>query len=291
MKYIRKKINLENYVVRSIPKSILKQDSKGKTIIDEDNPKYYYGTIPEFKVDKEGNFILTPLGEKIINTIDVNVFLTQKIDDMGIFSDTPFTPKTTQLTSKPTDFNSFSYGRLAGSPTNFYYTPNNIFSGNTDDTLLSQVKSYRQTISGEDIYVGGLNTSKDPKNIFNGVVSEDSDKIVYKIGANSNDVINTGIEFTTYKNLYSKKIDHFGKNLTYKTTIFKSLIGGWDDFNTSLSAVIKKEEYLGVVFKPEVDSVVFINRGVGDIFERHSLLSEIKTTNDIDTNRGGFIRI
>jgi len=36
--------------------------------------------------------------------------------------------------------------------------------------------------------------------------------------------------------------------------------------------------------------VVFINRGVADIFERHSLLSELKTTNDIDTNRGGFIR-
>jgi hypothetical protein len=30
---------------------------------------------------------------------------------------------------------------------------------------------------------------------------------------------------------------------------------------------------------------------VEGIFERHSLLSEIKTTNDIDTNRGGFIRI
>ncbi len=54
---------------------------------------------------------------------------------------------------------------------------------------------------------------------------------------------------------------------------------------------MKKEEYLGVVFKPEVESVVFINRGIADIFERHAILSEIKTTNDIDTNRGGFIRI
>ena len=59
----------------------------------------------------------------------------------------------------------------------------------------------------------------------------------------------------------------------------------------SFSTSVLKEEYLGVVFKPEVESVVFINRGIADIFERHSLLSEIKTTNDIDTNRGGFIRI
>jgi hypothetical protein len=66
---------------------------------------------------------------------------------------------------------------------------------------------------------------------------------------------------------------------------------GWDESNTSLSAIVKKEEYLGIVFKPEIDSVVFINRGVEDIFERHAILSEIKTTNDIDTNRGGFIRV
>ena len=60
--------------------------------------------------------------------------------------------------------------------------------------------------------------------------------------------------------------------------------------NVTLSALTKQEEYLGLVFKPEVDSEVFINRGVADIFERHALLCEIKTTNDIDTNRGGFIR-
>jgi hypothetical protein len=291
MKYIRKKINLENYTVRNIPKSILIEDSEGKTIIDINNPKYYYGTIPEYKIDKEGNFLLTPFGQKIKNTIDVKIFLTQKIDDMGIFTDTPFTPKTPQLNGKPQGFNSFSYGRLAGAPVNFYYTPNNVFSGNTDDGLLTQVKSYRKTNGGEDIYVSNLNTSNDPKTVFNGVISNDSEKTIYKIGANSNNIIGTGIEFTTYKNLYTKKIDSFNKNLSYNTTIFKSLVGGWNEFNTSLNASLKKEEYLGVVFKPEVDSVVFINRGVADIFERHSLLSEIKTTNDIDTNRGGFIRI
>ena len=63
-----------------------------------------------------------------------------------------------------------------------------------------------------------------------------------------------------------------------------------NQYNTTLSATTKKEEYLGVVFKPEVESTVFINRGIADIFERHAILSEIKSTNDIDTNRGGFIR-
>ena len=69
------------------------------------------------------------------------------------------------------------------------------------------------------------------------------------------------------------------------------LIGLFMTMGCCIYCIIKKEEYLGVVFKPEVDSVVFINRGVADIFERHAILSELKTTNDIDTNRGGLVRI
>jgi hypothetical protein len=291
MKYIKKKINLENFTVRSIPKSILKVNSEGKTVIDTDSPKYYYGTIPEYKIDDEGNFILTPFGQKIKNTIDVNIFITQKIDDMGIFTDNPYVPSTNVLTTEPVGFNSFVYGRLAGAPINFYYAPNIQISGYTDDSLLLQVKSYRKNTSGDDVFVPGLNTSDDTKNIFNGVTSEDTDKIMYTIGANTNSIASTGIKYITYKNKFTKTVDEFGKNNTYKTTIFQSINGGWTPYNTSLSATTKKEEYLGVVFKPEVDSVVFINRGVEGIFERHSLLSEIKTTNDIDTNRGGFIRI
>jgi len=291
MKYINKKRNLENYTVRNIPKSVLKKNSEGKTVIDTDSPKYYYGTIPNFKIDNEGNFILNNSGQKIVNTIDVNIYLTQNLDDIGIFTDKDYTPKDTLLTEKPNNFNSFSYGRLAGAPLNFYYSNTLQVTGNTDDSLLRQVKSYRKNSNGEDIYVPNLNTSNNPKEEFSGVLSENSERIIYKISANINNITTTGIEYTTYKKLITKTIDDFGFNRSYNRTVFKVLNSGWNTYNTSLNASIKKEEYLGVVFKPEVDSVVFINRGVADIFERHSLLSEIKTTNDIDTNRGGFIRI
>ena len=127
-------------------------------------------------------------------------------------------------------------------------------------------------------------------NIFNGVILEDSEKIKYRIGASPSDILNSGVEFTTYKNNFTFKKDEYGKNISFLKTDFSINNGGWDINNVSLSAITKKEEYLGVVFPPEVDSVVFINRGVADIFERHSILSEIKTTNDIDTNRGGYIR-
>lgn len=290
MKYIRKKINLENFTVRAIPKSVLTKNSEGKTIINTDSPNYYYGTIPEYKIDGEGNFILTPFGQKIKNTIDVGVFMTQNIDDMGIFTDTPFVPAEETLPEKPIGFNSFTYGRLAGAPVSFYYTEPVYVSGNTDDSLLGQVASLIKTNSGGNIFTPNLNTSYNPKNTYNGVIYEDSDKTVYKIGADTNDISNTGVKYTTLKNEYDKKVNELGKNETYNVTFFESNNGGWNETNTSLSALSKKEEYLGVVFPPEVDSAVFINRGVVDIFERHALLSEIKTTNDIDTNRGGFIR-
>tara|TARA_R110002126_G_scaffold47836_1_gene133774 strand:- start:476 stop:1351 length:876 start_codon:yes stop_codon:yes gene_type:complete len=291
MKYIRKKRSLENYTIRSIPKSTLTTDADGKIIIDINNPKNYYGTIPQYKIDKEGNFILTPNGQKIPNTVDFDLFLTQDIDDMGLFTDAPYVPLVNELTVKPSNFNSFSYGRLAGAPLNFYFSPSFNVSGNTDDNLLKQVKSYRKDANGNDIYVNNLNTSDDSSEIYNGVISQNSEEVKYKIGSNVNDIPNTGVEFTTSKNKYITKTSEFGKTYSYFETIFETQNGGWNQYNTSISAIIKKEEYLGVVFQPEVESAVFINRGVADIFERHALLSEIKTTNDIDTNRKGFIRI
>jgi hypothetical protein len=289
MKLIYRKRNLENYTVRNIPNSVLVKDSDGKTVIDESSPNYYYGTIPEYKIDKEGNYILDSNGEKIVNTIDINLFLSQKYDDMGLFTDKPFVPKDETLVQKPQNFNAFTDGRLAGAPVDFYYTNSTIVNGGSDDKLLKQVKSYRKDSNNNDVYVPNLNTSLDNTK-YNGVILEDNDKIVYKIGANLNNIGNTGVEFTTFKNQYVKTTDEYGRELTYLRTNFLSKNGGMNQYNTTLSATTKKEEYLGVVFKPEVESTVFINRGIADIFERHAILSEIKSTNDIDTNRGGFIR-
>ena len=289
MEYIRRKRNLENYTIRSIPKEVLVTNSEGKTVIDFNNPKYFYGKVPIWKVDDNGDYVLTPTNQRILNTIDVDLFLTQNVDDMGIFADksTSFTGNT--LSVKPPGFNSFEYGRLPGAPPSFYYSDDVVVTGNTDDGYLNQVRSYRVDSNNNPIYVPFLNTSDDTTNNFNGVILDDPEKTIYKIGASPSDIQNTGIGFTTYKNQFVKTKDEYGKNLSYFKTDFEINNGGWNSNNVSLSAILKKEEYLGIVFPPEVESVVFINRGVADIFERHSLLSELKTTNDIDTNRGGFV--
>ena len=73
MEYIRKKISLENYTIRSIPKSILITNAEGKTIIDENSPKYFYGKIPDYRVDTNGDYELDAFGQKILNTINIDL--------------------------------------------------------------------------------------------------------------------------------------------------------------------------------------------------------------------------
>ena len=73
MKVIDLKICLEDYRVRAIPPSTLKIDDNGNKVIDYDNPKSYYGEIPEYKIDSEGEFILDVFGQKQIKTIDINL--------------------------------------------------------------------------------------------------------------------------------------------------------------------------------------------------------------------------
>lgn len=291
MEFLRKKRNLENYTVRTIPKSVLKKDSDGKTIIDTTKPNYYYGKIPDYKVDKNGNFILTPEGSKIKNTIDIDIFITQDIDDMGIFTDMDFTPSK-NVVVPPNNFNSFIFGRLPGVSVNYYHTNENfIVSGDTDDSYFKQMKSYRVDLYNNPIYVPFLNLSKIPETSFDGVINNSEEKITYKIGSNKNNINNTGVKFITHKEKFVNEDKGNVLKKPYLKTEFEVISNGWNSENSSLSAIVKKEEYLGIVFKPEIDSVVFINRGIEDIFERHAILSEIKSTNDIDTNRGGFIRI
>ncbi len=290
MEYIEVEINLENYTVRNIPESLISIDADGKTVVDTNSPLYYYDKIPDYKIDRDGKFILDTTQQKIPNTINVNVFLKQNYDDLGIFTDLNFTPKTPYDTSKPLDFNPMVDGRIPGYPVDFYYTAPITSTGLTLDNQLKGMSSLRiNPQTNLPIYTPGLNVSRDKKNIFSGVMDENPQHIRYKIGSDINDIPNTGVEYITYKNEFIKFENEFGDSNLGNKTMFTTNNGGWGQYNLSLAALVKEEELLGIVFKPEISSDVFINRGVADIFERHAILSELKTTNDIDTMRGGYI--
>ena len=44
-----------------------------------------------YKIDEDFNYILDVNGEKIPNTININIFLRQKLDDIAIYTDTIYT--------------------------------------------------------------------------------------------------------------------------------------------------------------------------------------------------------
>ena len=90
MEYIKKTRCLENYRVRTIPNDIISTDEQGKTTVDTSSSKYFYGKIPDYKIDNNFNYVLDFDGEKIPNTININIFLRQKLDDIAIYTDTIF---------------------------------------------------------------------------------------------------------------------------------------------------------------------------------------------------------
>jgi len=289
MKYIEVERNLENYTVRTIPDSLISVNDKGETVVDIDSPRYFYGKIPYSAITMEGNYKLNRDGERIPTTIDINIFLTQTLDDMGIFTDSYFIPKLPYDINIPIDFNPMVDGRMPGYPINFYYNGPITSSGHTLDNKLKAMSSLRLDSDGKPIYKNYLNIATDKKNIFSGVISQNQNEINYKIGVQNNNISTTGVLYVTYKDKFKKFKNEYGEFNTGNKTLFVTTNGGWGAGNLSLAALIKKEEYLGIVFKPEISSDVFINRGVADIFERHAILSELKTTNDIDTMRGGYI--
>ena len=124
----------------------------------------------------------------------------------------------------------------------FYIPPIKPVNGTSDDGNLRSVESYKKVLTtNAPIYTPGLNLSEDITIRFDGVTAE-------------------------------------GNPIRYKRTNFYSPVGGINNNNVVLSALTKQEEYSGIVFKPEVESEVFIYRGVENIFEKHAMLSEIKTT-------------
>ena len=304
MKVLDLKICLEDYTVRNIPPSVIKIDDDGNEVIDYTNPNCYYGEIPIYKIDNDGEFILDPFGQKQEKTIDINFYLTQKFEDIGIYRDENFVEqrKTDSPPIIPTNYTPFM-GRLPGVPDSFYYTPPATVTGETNDNQLNYVKSLRKDGDNQPIYMEYLNVSNDKNNIFDGVIKDTPDFVKFIIGGSldllgSNDATNIGfnnivtygVEYITFKKEFIKSINNNNQTVIFKKTQFTANYGGKNENNIGVYANLKEEEFLGIVFKPEISSDVFINRGIADIFERHCLLSEMRSTDDIDNYRGGYLR-
>ena len=66
---------------------------------------------------------------------------------------------------------------------------------------------------------------------------------------------------------------------------------GWNETNISLSATTKEEYLLGIISRPEIQSDVFIDRGIVTVYEKHLKMSEITNISQLARYGSGYFNM
>lgn len=237
--------------------------------------------------------------------IYLNIFLTQNIDDMGIFTDQPYVDEPVDYTliynlysaftnplpvslifsASSLDPNLLYFARLNGQTEVDFYAADGIISGLTDDKFYS-VTSYNSNTP----FIPYLNLSTDP-NYFVGVTNIFPTYTAYTIDALAGNIWGTGLHYYTYnfnRLVYNASVGAYF-SIPYTKVLYQS--EGWNASNTSLSALTKEEIYFGIVFPPKVENNVFIDRGGVSVFEQHSRLKSILTVQLLENYGNGYYNL
>lgn len=249
-------------------------------------------------------------GQITATSFYVNVSLTQNVDDMGMFTDIIYLPNFVgqntpvnysvlidklqssgitfpfMLGITPPDITSFDPDtRLTGKQASDYYKIGGIITANTESRI-EDVKAY----SNDEQYRLNFDVESETYTDFsgstvNGVsrVTRIDEPMVYVFSADKNDQ-NIG-QYNQKDGLVFN--DFTGTGIT--NVFYRSQ--GWNQTNTSLSAVTKEEYLFGIISKPEVKSDVFIDRGITTVFEKHLKLSEIRTLDELQRYGRGYFNV
>lgn len=280
MEYIKKKILLENYVDRN-----------------DNSPTY---------------------GKLTATTFYINISLFQDMDDMGRFTDVIYIPKEIGI-SAPVDYSiltaklsasGITFPFMNGSvPTNmpttvnpitrvteknaaaYYTTVHPVVTGKTASRV-EDVRSYNNT----NKYILSLNgvpfdTNSQVYTAYTGNSIKGVDRVTslgnpftYVFGADKTD---TNIGTVNQANGLVFK-DYTGAS-TYTSFSYNS--EGWNGFNVSLSALTKEEYLFGIISAPEVESDVFIDRGITTVYDKHLKMSEITNIEELVRYGKGYFNI
>jgi hypothetical protein len=243
----------------------------------------------------------------------VNVMLVQSIDDMGLYTDmtylqnlnssnTPvnYSPIIQKLSasgitfpfmqgiSVPSQYFTSDYDiRNTGKTVSDYYNYTNTVITGVTDSKKEDVRSYKNS----DPFRLGFDVNSGVYTNFKGDVVSGIDRVTqlgtaftYVFGADKNDP-NIGTRDQQNGLLY---IDYSG-GLVQTQVSFKG--EGWNQTNTSLSAITKEEYLFGIVSKPEIESDLFIDRGITTVFDKHLRLSEITNLNELARYGKGYYNL
>lgn len=238
-------------------------------------------------------------GQMTATTFYVNVFFKQNMDDMGIGTDIEFTADTTT----PTIMNPYTPDvRYVNKTLSDYFTPSLFITGYTRDKL-DLVKSYSQI----QPYQTGFNMSSEIVDDYQDnqytavdrVVTNDNQMpITYIIGGDDNEIINVnnpnqnrGIFYKTYSGLTRPIVDSVTGNISIPVTEMYYKGEGFNNTNTTLSAITKEEYLFGITSTPTVYSDVDVDRGINSAFQSHLQMGEIKNMSDLINYGNGYYKI
>jgi hypothetical protein len=237
----------------------------------------------------------------------INVMLTQNIDDMGQFTDVAFIPTVNPVDYTVLSLNLLSSGftfpfmsgifpkmleidqsytlRLTGKTVSDYYDYTNKSLTAETESRAGEVRSYSSLEPFKlNFDVNDYTYINFTGGTVNGVdrVTRMGTAFTYVFGADKND---PNIGTNTQKNgLRYIDFGNTGTNVYYTGE-------GWNQTNTSLSALTKEEYLFGIISKPEVKSDVFIDRGITTVFEKHLKLSEITNLEELNRYGNGYYNL
>lgn len=264
-------------------------------------------------------------GSVTASTFYLKVLLTQNMDDMGLFIDEHFIPADKNY--GPVDYTilkqklqSLGYNfpfmtgaqaqpitnvtgtdkytlRLTGANESDYYVFGNLpITGNTDSKI-EDVRSY----DSNNPYRINFNTATETYTNYNNITVLGVDRIksmgepkIYVFDTENDANLGTdnqitGIQYKDYSG--TTRITVNGLTKIVPLTTFRFIGEGWNETNTSLSALTKEEYLFGIISPPEVESDVFIDRGATSVLDMHLRLSEIGNLSELTKYGNGFYKI
>lgn len=260
-------------------------------------------------------------------TFYINIMITQNMDDMGLFTDIAYISGSTSSSSQPDytilkdklNTSGFTFPFMVGitpgtmtgitgttqvvlrlpsqTEASWYDYGNLVVTGYTD-TKIQDLKSY----DANNPYIAGFDMDKTVFIDYLGTTISGVSRVVslgepktYAFDAIADTNIGTmsqlhGIAYQEYSGR-TRNINIDSKKTTIAQTSFNYIGEGWNETNTSLSALTKEEYLFGIIYPPEVQSDVFIDRGTTTVMDRHLRLSEIKNLGELIRYGNGFYNL
>lgn len=263
----------------------------------------------------------TTYGLMTASTFHINIMLTQKIDNMGLFTDIDYLnlePDYSILINKLNNLQiSFpfmddlnppsiiltgftSHLRLDNLNVSDWYKYGDKITGTTQSRL-TELRSYNKV----NRFIPNFNINTQTYINYDNQIVNGVDRIISFTTANTatyvfdaNDDLNigtdlqiTGLKFSDNKS-QPNNINTFDRDDASKVLSSIEFIGeGWNNTNTSLSALTKEEYLLGIINEPEIFSDVFIDRGNTSVMELHLKLAEVESVQHLENFGNGFYNL